>query len=231
MASEENTFHFEKCFLAYIREKRSGVMRRKAGTIMMILGMIIVSIVVFQYIGHQMKLRDALAQAEALTEAKPKGISAPTRPMNTAKSASHFPTNRQQFNPTKNDVIGLLEIPKIDAELPIIEGTDEEMLDKGVGHYSSGVFPSDGEQILLSGHRDTVFRKFADLKVGDRFIVKMPYGTFEYEMKSSKIVDKDDTSVIRSMGEEVLVLSTCYPFHYVGPAPDRYVIYAYPVSK
>lgn len=103
------------------------------------------------------------------------------------------------------------------------------MLDKGVGYYSASVFPSDGEQILLSGHRDTVFRKFADLKIGDRFIVKMPYGTFEYEMKSSKIVDKNDTSVIRSMGEEVLVLSTCYPFHYVGPARDRYVIYAYPV--
>ncbi|MGG4046153.1 MULTISPECIES: class D sortase [Paenibacillus] len=193
--------------------------------------MIIVSIAIFQYTDHQMKLKDALAQAEALTEAKSKNAPAPIKPLNTTSPPSKSLINRQQFKPRENDVIGLLEIPKIDAKLPIIEGTDEEMLDKGVGHYSSGVFPSDGEQILLSGHRDTVFRKFADLKIGDRFIVNMPYGTFEYEMKSSKIVDKDDTSVIRSMGKEVLVLSTCYPFHYVGPAPDRYVIYAYPVTK
>lgn len=132
-------------------------------------------------------------------------------------------------NLATHDVIGLLEIPKIEAELPIIEGTDEEMLEQGVGHYSASVFPSDGEQILLSGHRDTVFRKFGDLAIGDRFIVKMPYGTFEYEIKHTEIVDKDDTSVIRSMEKEVLVVSTCYPFHFVGAAPDRYVVYAYPI--
>ncbi|WP_260866957.1 class D sortase [Paenibacillus sp. Y412MC10] len=198
---------------------------------MMVVGMIIVSIAIFQYTDHQMKLKHALAQAEALTEAKSKDAPASTKPLNTTSSPSKSLINRQQFDPKENDVIGLLEIPKIDAKLPIIEGTDEEMLDKGVGHYSPSVLPTDGEQILLSGHRDTVFRKFADLEIGDHFIVNMPYGTFEYEMKSSKIVDKDDTSVIRSMGKEVLVLSTCYPFHYVGPAPDRYVIYAYPVTK
>lgn len=206
-------------------------MRRKAGTILMVLGMIIVTIAIFQYTSHQVKQKQALAQAEALIEAKPKEYtSASTQSLSTTKPGANHSIDRQHFSPKEDTVIGLLEIPKIDAELPIIEGTDEDKLDKGVGNYSASVFPSDGEQILLSGHRDTVFRKFADLKVGDRFIVKMPYGTFEYEMKSSKIVDKDDTSIIRSMGEEVLVLSTCYPFHYVGPAPDRYVIYAYPVS-
>ncbi len=206
-------------------------MRRKAGTILMVLGMIIVSIAIFQYTDHQMKLKHALAQAEALTEAKSKDAPASIKPLNTTSSPSKSLINRQQFHPKENDVMGLLEIPKIDAKLPIIEGTDEKMLDKGVGHYSPSVFPSDGEQILLSGHRDTVFRKFSDLEIGDRFIVNMPYGTFEYEMKSSEIVDKDDTSVIRSMGKEVLVVSTCYPFRYVGPAPDRYVIYAYPVPR
>nr|WP_311772818.1 sortase [Cohnella xylanilytica] len=55
--------------------------------------------------------------------------------------------------------------------------------------------------------------------------------TFEYEISSTEIVDKDDTSVIRSMGKEVLVVTTCYPFRYVGPAPQRYVVYADPVSS
>jgi sortase A len=196
----------------------------------MILGFVIVSIAIFQYTQHQIKLNKALTQAKAFIGEK-NGETPEMKPLTGPKSTPSSPMVRQQFNPKENEVIGLLEIPKIDAELPIIEGTDEEMLDKGVGHYSASVFPTDGEQILLSGHRDTVFRKFADLEIGDHFIVKMPYGTFEYEIASTKIVDKDDTSVIRSMGREVLVVSTCYPFRYVGSAPDRYVVYAYPVSN
>src|SRR5699024_10734862 len=81
------------------------------------------------------------------------------------------------------------------------------------------------------GHRDTVFRRFGELEIGDRFIVEMPYGTYEYEMRESEIVGADDTSVIRPMGEEVLTVSTCYPFSYIGNAPDRFVLYAYPVGE
>ncbi|MDR9852066.1 class D sortase [Paenibacillus sp. VCA1] len=196
----------------------------------MVLGVVLISIAIFQYAEHQIQLKKALAQAEVLVGEKSTDLPQ-TKPLTTPASDPDPSVTRQQFHPADNDVIGLLEIPKIKAELPIIEGTDEEMLEKGVGHYSGTVFPSDGEQILLSGHRDTVFRKFGELGIGDRFIVKMPYGSFEYEIASTKIVDKNDTSVIRPMGEEVLVVSTCYPFRYVGAAPDRYVVYAYPVSN
>ncbi|MED4953668.1 class D sortase [Paenibacillus macerans] len=205
-------------------------MRKKAGTIMMVLGLVLVAIAIFQYVEHQAKLEKALAQAEVLIGAESGDIPQP-EPLKTSDPAPDPLMTREQFNPGENDVVGLLEIPKIEAELPIIEGTDEEMLEQGVGHYRASVFPSDGEQILLSGHRDTVFRNFGNLEIGDRFIVKMPYGTFEYEIASTEIVDKDDTSVIRPMGREVLVVSTCYPFRYVGAAPDRYVVYAYPVSN
>lgn len=136
---------------------------------------------------------------------------------------------KADFDPEPNETIGILKIPKLDYELPIIEGTDEEMLAKGVGHFKSTAFPGEGEQILLSGHRDTVFRRFNELKNNDIFIVELPYGTFKYKMADAKIVDADDRTVIRKMGEEVLVLSTCYPFTFIGDAPDRYVIYAYPI--
>ena len=102
---------------------------------------------------------------------------------------------------------------------------------KGVGHLVQSVFPGQNEQIVISGHRDTVFRGFEKLEIGDLFIVHMPYGTYTYEMRETEIVDKDDTSVVRSMGEEVLVVTTCYPFYYIGPAPMRFVIYAYPVEN
>ncbi|MFC4736841.1 class D sortase [Bacillus daqingensis] len=134
------------------------------------------------------------------------------------------------FQAHENESFAVLDIPKLGRSLPIIEGTDADSLAKGVGRVASTAYPGEGEQIVLSGHRDTVFRDFGQLEIGDRFIVTTPYGEFEYEMRETEIVDEDDTSVIREMGEEVLVVSTCYPFHLVGTAPERYVIYAYPVS-
>lgn len=134
------------------------------------------------------------------------------------------------FSPNTHEAIGILHVPKIDRSIGIVEGTDPDALDLGVGHMSSTVFPGQGEQIILSGHRDTVFRNFAELEIGDEFIVEMPYGDYTYEIRDTEIVSADDTSVVRKMGEEVLVVSTCYPFSYLGSAPDRFVFYAYPVN-
>ncbi|MGM0972351.1 MAG: class D sortase [Bacillota bacterium] len=127
----------------------------------------------------------------------------------------------------QGEAIGILKIPLLKAELPIIEGTDEDELEKGVGHYSTTVFPGQHDQILLSGHRDTVFRSLGELEIGDIFEVSMPYGEFTYEITDSKIVDADDTTVIRSTApNEILTVSTCYPFSYVGNAPSRYILNA-----
>lgn len=127
-----------------------------------------------------------------------------------------------------NDVIGILRVPKIGAKLPIIEGTEIDDLKKGVGHYKGTALPQDGEQIVLSGHRDTVFVNFNQLEVGDDFIVDLPTGSFTYEIRDTEIVDAEDLTVIRPRGEEVLTVTTCYPFNFIGSAPDRYIMYAYP---
>lgn len=206
-------------------------MRRKAGTFTTILGIIFVAMAIFQYSESRVMTHKALAEAKALTDSSPDEVIPEAGPSSSPDAEQSSLSGRAKFAPKKNDVIGVLQIPKIKAELPIIEGTDEEMLERGVGHYSTSAFPLDNEQIVLSGHRDTVFRNFGKLELGDRLTVKMPYGTFEYEISSTDIVDKDDTSVIRSMGKEVLVLTTCYPFRYVGNAPKRYIIYAYPVTE
>jgi sortase A len=127
----------------------------------------------------------------------------------------------------KGDSIGILYIPRLDREIPIIEGTHEDELAKGVGHFSSTALPGQNDQILLSGHRDTVFRQFGELEHGDEIHVKMKIGTFVYTIYETDIVDADDRTVIRSTApDEILTLSTCYPFSYIGSAPDRYIIYA-----
>jgi sortase A len=83
----------------------------------------------------------------------------------------------------------------------------------------------------LSGHRDTVFRHLGELKMGDQLIVKVPNGSFAYKIIHTKIVDSKDTSVITlEKDHEELILTTCYPFRYIGNAPKRYIIYADPVK-
>ena len=133
------------------------------------------------------------------------------------------------WNPGFGEVVGLLQIEKINAKLPIVAGTDPDDLEKGVGHYTGSSFPGELGQIVLSGHRDTVFRRLGDLQMGDEFVVAMPYGDFVYEIYDYKIVDEDDLTIITLQKEkEDLLLTTCYPFSFVGNAPERYILYAKP---
>ena len=147
-------------------------------------------------------------------------------------STKKDPVKYEDWDPYKGETIGILNIPRLDKKLPIVEGTSPDQLEKGVGHYKSSALPDKGDQIVLSGHRDTVFRHFGEIQKGDKVIVDLPYGTFTYVIDHMKIVDQDDRSIIHSTKpKEELVLTTCYPFSYVGNAPKRYIIYAYPEKE
>ncbi len=98
---------------------------------------------------------------------------------------------------------------------------------KGVGHYKGSYYPDEGGQIVLSGHRDTVFKRVGELEIGDEMKVEVPYGEYSYKITHTEIVDADDTTIITLQNnEEELIVTTCYPFGYMGHAPYRYIIYA-----
>lgn len=178
--------------------------------------LIVVGLSCLFYGGWQI-LSTKFAQKEALQQAK----------AIVSEKVEQVPNN---FNPKVNESIGILKIPKINAELPIVEGTGEDDLAKGVGHYRGTAFPGQKDQIVFSGHRETVFQKLGELNIGDEIIVEMSYGIFKYAIQDFTIVDAHDQSVIRSTApEEVLTITTCYPFTYIGSAPERYIIYATPV--
>ncbi|AOL34791.1 class D sortase [Geobacillus thermoleovorans] len=128
--------------------------------------------------------------------------------------------------PKIGEQIGELIIPKLNASLPIYHGTDEDELEKGVGHYAGSVLPGEADNCVLSGHRDTVFRRLGEVGQGDLLIVRTSAGTFTYKVRKVRIVDADDRTVIVPKPKATLTVSTCYPFRYVGPAPQRYVLVA-----
>ncbi len=141
----------------------------------------------------------------------------------------HLPTKNQSLPHMafkEGERIGRLEIPVLKRKLPLVEGTTDESLKIGVGHFSQSVMPGVSDNCVISGHRDTVFRRIGELKIGDALIVKTSYGAFTYEVTGTRIVHKDDRTVIVPTDHAVLTLTTCYPFHFIGNAPERYIVSA-----
>ncbi|SFL55187.1 sortase A [Gracilibacillus orientalis] len=128
--------------------------------------------------------------------------------------------------PEQGAHIGELIIPKLDASLPIYHGTDEDELVKGVGHYAGSVLPGEQDNTVLSGHRDTVFRDLGIVGENDLLIVKTTAGRFTYKVNQVRIVDEDDRTVIVPAPTATLTVTTCYPFNFIGSAPERYVLVA-----
>jgi sortase A len=133
--------------------------------------------------------------------------------------------------PKQGEKIGELFIPKLHASMPIYEGTDEDELAKGVGHFAESVLPGVKDNCVLSGHRDTVFRKLGEVRENDLLITETSAGTFTYKVNKVRIVQQNDRTVIVPKPRATLTLTTCYPFHYIGNAPKRYVLVATLISE
>lgn len=142
------------------------------------------------------------------------------------KQPDSFPPAVYSERPDTGALIGELHIPKLDATLPIYHGTEEEELSRGVGHYAGSVLPGQADNSVLSGHRDTVFRELGEVGENDVLIVTTEAGEFEYTVNRVRIVDAEDRTVIVPKPRATLTVSTCYPFDFLGNAPDRYVLVA-----
>ena len=123
--------------------------------------------------------------------------------------------------------VGRIEIPSLDREYVFVEGTDLEPLRKGPGRYPDTSFPGQGGTVGIAGHRTTYgapFRTVDKLKAGQKIVLKMPYGTLEYKVEKTQIVNPDATWITnRVKGPERLVLSACHPLY---SASQRIVVFA-----
>ncbi|MBT2661643.1 class D sortase [Bacillus sp. ISL-45] len=136
------------------------------------------------------------------------------------------PASLYSERPEKGEMIGNLAIPKLNATLPIYHGTDEDELEKGVGHFAGSVLPGEKDNSVLSGHRDTVFRQLGNVGKGDLLVVSTEAGEFTYKVRKVRIVDADDRTVIVPKPRATLTVTTCYPFDFIGDAPERYILVA-----
>jgi len=122
--------------------------------------------------------------------------------------------------------LGILRIPKIAVEVPVLEGTDDLSLNRGVGRIAGTATLGESGNIGIAGHRDGFFRGLKDVGPGDRIELVTPNETETYVIDQISIVDPDDVSVLGPRPRPSLTLVTCYPFYFVGSAPKRYIVQA-----
>jgi sortase A len=134
---------------------------------------------------------------------------------------------RQLAAPKPHDVIAWLEIPRLDIATAVVEGDDDLALQLGAGHIPGTALPGVSGNTGIAAHRDSFFRKLGDIQPQDRIRLRTKEGEFEYTVESTRIVPPSDVGVLAGSQEAELTLVTCYPFHYVGPAPLRVIVHAY----
>jgi len=122
--------------------------------------------------------------------------------------------------------LAVLRIPKVQLEVPVLEGTDDLTLNRGVGHIAGTVQPGEDGNVGIAGHRDGFFRVLKDVGAGDRIELVTSAGTEIYVVDQTVLVKPDDVSVLQPLSAPSLTLVTCYPFYFVGSAPERYIVRA-----
>ena len=128
--------------------------------------------------------------------------------------------------PAAGSIIGRLEIPRLDVTAVVRAGSDARTLQLAVGHVPGTALPGEVGNIGLAAHRDTFFRRLGDVWADDIVRLVTPDGTFEYRVERTHVVQPSDVWVLDATAEPTLTLVTCYPFSYIGTAPERFIVRA-----
>lgn len=129
--------------------------------------------------------------------------------------------------------IGLtrLTIPRIGLDVVISEGTSQRSLSLAPGHLTNTAMPGEPGNAVIAAHRDTFFRHLVDLRIHDDIYIERNGRKYRYVVVGRKVVSPEDISVLESSPESRLTLITCYPMHFIGPAPKRLIILAKQVQS
>jgi len=122
--------------------------------------------------------------------------------------------------------LAILRIPTLDLQVPLLEGTSDLVLNRGVGRIVETARPGELGNIGIAGHRDGFFRGLKEVSEGDRIELETLTATDIYRIDGITIVTPQDVHVLEHQSVPTLTLVTCYPFYFVGRAPERYIVSA-----
>jgi sortase A len=126
--------------------------------------------------------------------------------------------------------LAALRIDSLDLRLAVLDRADEASLHRSIGWIEGTARPGEPRNVGIAGHRDSHFRGLRHLKLGDRITLETPGGIIDYEVSALQVVGPEDNYVLALGDSPALTLVTCYPFYFVGSAPERYIVRAEPVA-
>lgn len=122
--------------------------------------------------------------------------------------------------------LAVLEIDKLKIRVPVFEGTDDLTLNRGAGRIAGTASPGSPGNIGIAAHRDGFFRGLKDISVGDEVDLVTTTAQTIYVVDQIEIVRPEDVGVLKPRATSSLTLVTCYPFYFVGDAPQRFIVHA-----
>ncbi len=145
--------------------------------------------------------------------------------------ASYQQAGRQIVPLRPGDPFGKVAIPRIGLSAMVAEGVDKTTLARAVGHIPGTATPESIGNVALAGHRDTFFRGLGRVRLNDRIELETAQGKYEYQVVRVAVVDPDQIEILDSSNKSELTLLTCYPFHYLGAAPQRFIVQSIQSSR
>jgi sortase A len=123
-------------------------------------------------------------------------------------------------------VVGRLEIPKIKLDVMVLEGDDDDVLEKAAGHVPKTDFPGGAGNVVIAAHRDTFFRGLRNIHMDDEITLTTAQGVHKYQVGLVELVAPEDVQVLKALDHPTLTLITCFPFEFIGDAPKRFIVQA-----
>jgi sortase A len=127
--------------------------------------------------------------------------------------------------PTSN-VLGILEIPRLQLEVPVYDGASELHMDRGAARIEGTAMPGEPGNLGIAGHRDGYFRVLKDIQLGDEIMITTSRGPESFVVQDLSIVNPTAIEVLEPTEQQSVTLVTCYPFYFVGHAPERFIVRA-----
>lgn len=206
--------------------------------LLMIIGIVLLVLALAAYVHRAVMVRSSIHSFEQARQQQMGNRANPASPFSNEGSESQpAETTAVPANPTSaisvvrvratgSIPLAILRIPRIHLEAPVLHGTDDITLNRGVGQIAGTAVPGEKGNIGIAGHRDSFFRDLKDISRGDVIELETTSASTTYVVERILITGPDDTSVLQPSGEQTLTLVTCYPFHFIGPAPRRFVVQA-----
>ncbi|MEO6816785.1 MAG: class D sortase [Edaphobacter sp.] len=141
-----------------------------------------------------------------------------------------LPSHPQSRSSADRNILGRIEIPSLHLSAAVMAGYDATSLLEGVGHIRGTAMPGGLGTVGIAGHRDTFFRPLRKIMPKMKILLSDRTGTYSYSVDSTEIVTPDKVEVLNVGSRPELTLITCFPFDYIGAAPNRFIVHAHLLS-